>query len=252
MPVAPLVSVVTPAFNAADHVAETVRSVQAQTFENWEMLVADDCSSDSTADLVQQLGREDPRVRLVKLEQNRGPAGARNAALAASSGRYLAFLDSDDLWLPEKLDRQLAFMAKHDCALTYTAFRRISSDGRRVGRLMPVPARMTYDDLLKNTAIATLTVMLDREKTGDPVMTDVGYDDFTLWLEILRGGEVAHGLQEDLARYRVVRGSVSSRPMRSADWVWRVYRDIEKMSVIASAYCLCHYGARAFLKRLRF
>ena len=252
MPVAPLVSVVTPAFNAAEHVAETIRSVQAQTFENWEMLVADDCSSDSTADLVQQLAREDPRVRLIRLERNSGPAGARNAALSATSGRYLAFLDSDDLWLPEKLDRQLAFMTEQNCALSYTAFRRISSDGRRVGRLITVPARMTYGDLLKNTAIATLTVMLDREKTGDPVMTDVGYDDYTLWLEILRSGEVAQGLQEDLGRYRVVRGSVSSRPMRSADWVWRVYRDIEKMSFAASAYCLCHYGARAFIKRLRF
>lgn len=252
MPVAPLVSVVTPAFNAAAHIVETVRSVQAQTFENWEMLVADDCSSDATPDLVRQLGREDARVQLVELEQNQGPAGARNTALAASSGRYLAFLDSDDLWLPQKLEHQLAFMAEHDCALTYTAFRRISSDGRRVGRLIPIPARMTYGDLLKNTAIATLTVMLDREKTGDPVMTDVGYDDYTLWLEILREGNVAHGLQEDLARYRVVQGSVSSRPMRSADWVWRVYRDIEKMSLATSAYCLCHYGARALFKRLRF
>ena len=198
------------------------------------------------------MAREDPRVRLIRLERNSGPAGARNAALSASSGRYLAFLDSDDLWLPEKLDRQLAFMTEQNCALSYTAFRRISSDGRRVGRLITVPARMTYGDLLKNTAIATLTVMLDREKTGDPVMTDVGYDDYTLWLEILRSGEVAQGLQEDLGRYRVVRGSVSSRPMRSADWVWRVYRDIEKMSFAASAYCLCHYGARAFIKRLRF
>lgn len=252
MSVTPLVSVVTPAFNAVAHITETIRSVQAQSFENWEMLVADDCSSDATPQLVRRLAREDPRVQLVRLERNQGPAGARNAALAASKGRYLAFLDSDDLWLPQKLERQLDFMAEQDSALSYTAFRRISSDGGRTGRLMTVPARMTYRDLLKNTAIATLTVMLDREKTGDPVMTDVGYDDFALWLKILRSGAVAHGLQEDLARYRVVRGSVSSRPMRSADWVWRVYRDIEKMNAAASAYCLCHYGLRAFLKRLRF
>ena len=249
---APLVSIITPAYNAERFVGETVRSVQAQTLGDWEMLIADDASPDGTRHVVEGLARDDARVRYIALERNGGPALARNAALARARGRYIAFLDSDDLWLPAKLERQIAFMRERDCAMSYTAFRRISVDGARIGRLIEVPRSLTYRQLLKNTAIATLTCVVDRRMTGPFAMTDAGYDDYILWLSLLRRGFVAHGLQEDLARYRVVGGSISSKPRRSAAWTWRVYREIEGLDLVPAAWCMAHYGLRAVAKRLRF
>lgn len=248
----PLVSVITAAYNAETFIAETIASVQAQSFDDWEMLVADDASSDRTADLVAAIAAEDHRIHLLHLDQNGGVARARNTCLEAARGRYIAFLDSDDLWLPRKLERQIAFMKERDAAVSYTAFRRIDESGAQIGRLVTVPSHLTYRQLLKNTAIATLTGMVDTRKTGTIRMAEARRDDFILWLSLLKRGFTAYGLQEDLARYRVVRGSLSSKPKRSATWVWTVYRDIEKLNPFYAAWCLAHYGARALLKRLMF
>lgn len=248
----PEVSIITPAYNAARFIGQAMASVQAQSLQNWEMVVADDASSDQTAELVAAQSRLDPRIRLVRREGNGGSGPARNAALAVARGRFVAFLDSDDLWLPAKLERQLDFMKAQGCALSYTAYRRISSDGRDVGRLIAVPQRMTYGALLHNTAIATLTAMVDTAQTGPLHMAEMRRDDYILWLSLLRRGFTACGLQEDLARYRAVGDSLSSRPGRSAAWVWLVYREAEQLGRIRSAWCLANYGARAIVKRLRF
>lgn len=247
-----LVSVITAAFNAETFIAETIASVQAQTLGDWEMLVADDGSTDRTAEIVEAIAQEDPRVKLIRLPQNGGVAAARNAALARARGRFIAFLDSDDLWQPAKLERQTAFMDAHQAAMSYTAYRRINEDGSQIGRLVGVPESLTYDQLLKNTAIATVTGMVDTRKTGPIRMTQARRDDYILWLSILKRGFRAHGLREDLARYRVVRGSLSSKPKRSAAWVWNVYRRIEKLGPLRASWCLAHYGARAVLKRLLY
>ena len=246
------VSIITPAWKAAEFLPETIGSVQAQTFGDWEMLIADDCSPDNTRDVISRFAANDPRIKLVALDQNGGPAKARQAALDQATGRYIAFLDSDDLWLPPKLERQLAHMDITRAALSYTAFRRINEVGSVTGRLITVPTRLSYRQLLKNTAIATLTAVIDRDIAGHFAIPDVGYDDFGLWLSILRRGHIAHGLGEDLARYRVVGGSVSSKPARSAKWVWTIYRESEGLGPVHAAWCLGHYGARAYLKRVRF
>jgi teichuronic acid biosynthesis glycosyltransferase TuaG len=143
-------------------------------------------------------------------------------------------------------------MKECDAAVSYTAFRRTDESGTQLGRLVKVPRRLTYRQLLKNTAIATLTGMADTAKTGPLRMTEARRDDFILWLSILKRGFVAEGLQEDLARYRVVKGSLSSKPKRSAAWVWNVYREIEGLGPLQSAWCMAHYGTRAVLKRLVF
>lgn len=250
--VAPLVSVITPAYNAAGTIAETIRSVQAQEFGDWQMLIADDNSQDETCAVVEALAGADPRIALIRRSATGGSGPARNAALEWARGRFVAFLDSDDLWLPEKLKRQLAFMADTGCAISYTAFRRITADGARTGRLIPAPARVTYGTLLKNTAIATLTAMVDTRQTGPLRMADARRDDYILWLSLLRQGFAARGLQEDLARYRARGGSLSSRPRRSAAWTWRVYREAERLDLVQASWCMAHYGARAVIKRLRF
>jgi len=252
MSTAPLVSVITAAYNAEAFIAQAIASVQAQSLADWEMLIADDASGDRTAAIVEAAAAQDPRVRLIRLVQNGGVARARNAALAAARGRFIAFLDSDDLWLPEKLEHQVSFMQARDAAVSYTSFRRIDETGKQVGRLVKVPSRLTYRQLLKNTAIATLTGIVDTAKTGPIRMTEARRDDYILWLSILKRGFVAHGLREDLARYRVVQGSLSSKPKRSAAWVWDVYRKVEKLNLLHAAWCMAHYGARAVLKRLVF
>jgi teichuronic acid biosynthesis glycosyltransferase TuaG len=247
-----LVSIVIPAFKAERFIAETLASVQAQSFGDWECLVVDDASPDGTAAVAERIAAQDRRIRLLRHATNRGTAAARNTALEAAGGRYITFLDADDLWLPAKLERQLAFMQASDAAISYTAFRRIDATGTRVGRLVRVPAEMTWQRLLKNTAIATLTSMVDRERSGPFAMREVRRDDLILWLTLLRRGCVARGLNEDLARYRVVPGSLSSRRLRSAVWVWQVYRKEAGLGPLQSLWYLGNYGARAWSKRLRF
>jgi teichuronic acid biosynthesis glycosyltransferase TuaG len=248
---ADLVSIITPAYNAARFIDETARSVIEQSYPNWEWHVVDDCSKDDTRAHLQRLAAQDPRIRPIFQAQNGGPARARNAALRAAKGPYVAYLDSDDQWLPQKLERQLAFMRERQTGISYTAFRRMTLQGEQVGELRPLTPQLRYADLLKNTAIVTSTVLIDRRVTGDFEMPVTYYDDFATWLLILKRGHVAHGLAEDLLRYRIVGASVSRNKLKSAQMVWRTYRDIEKLSLPYSAWCFTHYAWRAVRKYRR-
>ena len=247
-----LVSVIVPAYKAAAFIDDTVRSVLAQSYADWEMLVADDCSPDDTGERVAEWARRDARVRLVALERNGGPAAARNAALSQAQGRWVAFLDSDDMWLPAKLERTLAHAMLHRAALVFTGYRRITHDGTHTGSYIGVPASLTYRELLGNTAIATSTVLLDRQATGDIRMESVYYDDFVCWLSILKRGHVARGLDEDLMRYRVVSRSVSRNKGRSAREVWKTYRKVERLSLVPSAWHFSRYAVNALRKYRAF
>lgn len=248
----PAVSIVTPAYNAAAFIEETIASVQSQSFQDWEMWVVDDCSKDDTAARVAAVAARDPRVRLIRQPRNGGPALARDAAVQAARGRYVAFLDSDDCWLPLKLERQLAFMAANEAAVSFTAFRRVNRDGSKTGDPVSIPLRLNYRQLLSNTALATSTVIVDRQRTGLFRMTPTYYDDFALWLDLLKRGVDAQGLDEDLMRYRVVGKSVSRNKFRSALWVWRTYRGVEKLAWPTAALCFVQYAARALWKYRRF
>jgi glycosyltransferase involved in cell wall biosynthesis len=247
-----LVSIITPAFRAARFVGDSIQSAISQDYPKWEMLIVDDCSPDDTVERVEEWVRRDSRVRLIRQDRNGGPAAARNAALASSSGRFAAFLDSDDYWLPQKLSRQLDFMRSNGAAISFTGFRRISEDGGQIGRRLTVPERLTYTQLLGNTAIATSTVIIDRSITGPLEMRHVYYDDFVLWLSLLRRGHVAFGINEDLMRYRVVGKSVSRNKTKSAREVWKTYRKVEELGILRSAWCFANYSARGWLKYLRF
>ncbi len=246
-----LVSIITPAYKALAFVGEAIRSVQAQDFADWEMLVVDDGSPDGTAAEVDRYAAADPRVKLIR-QPNAGPAMARQAALDVATGRYVAFLDSDDYWLPGKLGRQLEFMAARDAAVSFTRFRRINQDGSQLGHLISIPDWLDYRGLLCNTALATSTVIVDRERTGPFRMTNTYYDDYALWLNLLKRGHVAHGLQEDLMRYRVLSQSVSRNKGKSARMVWRTYRETERLSPPVAAWCFAHYALNAWRKYRNF
>lgn len=244
----PLVSIIVPAYNAARFIGETIKSVQSQTYKTWEMIIVDDCSHDNTCDIVESIGGADERVTLIKHARNGGPAVARNSALKAAQGRYIAFLDSDDLWLPLKLERQLEFMKNDEIIFSFTQYRRIVDRGDKHGRIIPIPLHIDYHGLLKNTAIATSTVIVDRKMSGPFQMTNTYYDDFALWLDLLKRGITAHGLQEDLMRYRIVAKSVSRHKGKSALWVWRTYRNVEHLGMLYSAWCFVNYATRAYVK----
>lgn len=247
-----LVSIIMPAFRAEGVISETIKSVIAQTHVNWEMWIAEDCSPDSTREVIRQWALIDPRIRLIALDQNGGPAMARNAALDRATGRWIAFLDSDDLWLPQKIERTLAHALEHQAALSFTGFRRISADGKTIGRYVGTPYRLSYRQLLGNTAIATSTVLLDRNITGDIRMKKTYYDDFDCWLQILKRGHFAYGLDENLMHYRVLDRSVSRNKRHSAWHVWRAYRDLEKLSLPASMWYFSQYATRGLLKYRNF
>lgn len=247
-----LVSIVVPAYKAEAYVRDTIASVIAQTYPHWEMLIADDCSPDGTRDVVSRCAEADARIRLIPLARNGGPAAARNAALAQARGRWIAFLDSDDLWLPAKLERSIAHATAQQAALVFTGYRRISGDAGRTGDYIGVPSTLTYSQLLGRTAIATSTVLLDRRICGDVTMQPVYYDDFACWLGILKRGFVAHGLDEDLMRYRVMARSVSRNKGRSAKEVWKTYRNVEHLGLAASAWHFGRYAFHALMKYRRF
>lgn len=247
-----LVSIIVPAYKAGAFIEATIASVQAQTWPHWEMLIADDCSPDDTRERVARQAALDPRVRLIALERNGGPAAARNAALAQARGRWIAFLDSDDLWLPAKLERSLDHARATGAALVFTGFRRINADANQTGHYIGVPRTLSYRQLLGHTAIATSTVLIDREVAGDIRMQRVYYDDFVCWLGILRPGRLAQGLDEDLMRYRVMQGSVSRNKGTSARQVWRIYRDTLGLSAPVAAFHFVRYALHALLKYRRF
>ena len=244
-----LVSVVMPAYNKQDVIAESVRSVIAQTFPHWELLVVDDASTDGTLSVANRLAEDDSRIRVVALKENGGIANARNVGMAAAQGQYLAFLDSDDLWLPKKLQVQMEFICRHGASFTFTRYRRFGPNGS-LGPPVKIPEKVNYERLLRGNAIGCLTVMLDRAKIPIFSMPNVRHEDYVSWLHILKQGYTAWGVQEDLARYRISSTSVSADKKRSAAWTWAIYRHIENLSFIKALWCFINYAIHAITTRL--
>jgi teichuronic acid biosynthesis glycosyltransferase TuaG len=244
----PTVSIVTPAYRAARFLPETIASVQAQTRADFEMLVVDDCSPDNTAELVAEVAAGDPRIRLIRHRVNGGPAAARNTAIEAARGRFIAFLDSDDLWMPNKLERQVAFMETTQAAISCTQFRRVDESGQVISPVVGVPCTIDYRGLLKNTVIVTSSSMVNPGLTGPFRLKKTFYDDYALWLDLLGRGLIAHGIQEELVRYRVLENSWSRNKLRSAWHVWRTYRDIERIALPTAAWCFAHYAWNGYRK----
>jgi len=246
-----MVSIITPAYNSARHISGTIESVLAQTYKNWEMLIVDDASSDHTVQIVKEYARRDERIRLISLYRHMGAAESRNAAIRSARGRYIAFLDSDDLWHPEKIQRQLAFMSRHSYAFTFTSYQRIKGKKDRKLNVIKAPHHVDYRGYLKNTIIGTLTVIIDRHITGAFEMPNIrSSHDMALWCDILKRGFKAYGLNEILAYYRIMPGSNTAQKLRAAKDVWKVYRNIEKMRLLPSIWNFLFYAFNATRKRL--
>ena len=223
----------------------------SQTYQTWEMIIVDDCSSDDSAKYIKNLIKNEDRITLIALEKNVGAAQARNKALEVTKGRYIAFLDSDDMWLPEKLEKQLDFMQKKNYAFTFTSYIPMSEDGTEEYSVISVPIEIAYTGYCKNTIIGCLTVMIDKEKTGDFLMPNIkSSHDMALWLLIMKRGFKAYGLNEILAKYRLVATSNTSKKYKAVMDVWKVYREIEKLSLLKSSWYFINYIFNAIKKRI--
>lgn len=250
-----LVSIIVPVYNAGSYIEETIRMVRNQTFKEWELILVDDCSSDDSREKIRICMEEDvgnERIHLIEKEKNEGAAGARNAGLEAAQGRYIAFLDADDVWLPDKLEKELAFMKEKDAAFVFTAYEFGDESAKPTGKVVRVPSTLTYHEALSRTVIFTTTVLLDTEKTGRELirMPKVKSEDSATWWKILRNGFTAYGLNEVLAIYRRPAKSLSSNKLEAVRRIWNLYRREEGLSFPYSCYNLFFWALRATLRRL--
>jgi len=246
-----LVSIITPCYNSDRFINECICSVLEQTYINWELLIVDDASEDSSKQLINAFAEKDSRIRFFSLEKNVGVAEARNVAISKARGRYIAFLDIDDIWKKEKLTEQIAFMKHHDIAFSFSSYQPISEDGNQIFKEIKVPLMMDYNLFLKNTIIGCLTVVLDKYKIGDFRMPNLRTSqDMALWLSIMRSGFRAYGIQNSLAYYRIVETSNTSNKLKVAKGVWNIYRIQEDLGYLRSVWCFLNYVFNAIKKRI--
>lgn len=246
-----LVSIITPTYNASRFIEETIKSVINQTYSEWEMIIIDDCSSDNTIELVSKYCLLDNRIKLYQLETNSGAAIARNLGIRNSKGRFIAFLDSDDLWDLNKLEKQLSFMQENKFGFSFTGYRVISESGVYLNKDVKVPDKINYNDLLGNTIIGCLTVIIDKNIIGEfqmPLLR-AGQDTAT-WLSILKKGHIAYGYNEVLASYRKVNGSISNNKLKALKRTWYIYRNVENISLWKSIFYFIGYTYNAIKKRI--
>ena len=243
------VSVIIPVYNSERFIREPILSALRQTYKNVEIIVVDDCSSDSSAEIIQDLQKEYSNIRYHLQPSNHGAGVARNKALEIATGQFIAFLDSDDVWHPEKLEKQLSLMEKRKSTFSYTAIEMIDEKGEIIKGKRPVRKECTYNFLLKNTMIATSSVVVDRAFFGDFRMSDRrGGQDYATWLMLLRSGCLACGIDEALVKYRVRKGSLSSNKLESIKQVWEIQVQDEKINKIASSYYVCCFIINALRK----
>lgn len=242
------VTIITPLYNCSDFLDDTLNSVLAQTYQNWEVIMVDDCSSDNSVLIAQEFVEKDHRIKLIQLERNSGAAVARNKAIEAATGRFIAFLDSDDLWMPNKLEKQVQFMLDQNIAFSFSAYEKIDEKGVPFD-IVSVPEKINYKQLLKTNVIGCLTAMYDVEQLGKVYMpVNTKREDFATWLTILKQVDYAYGMPDVLAQYRVYASQSSAKKTKMAKENWRLYRDIEKLGLLKSAYYFLHYAVRGVLR----
>lgn len=243
-----LVSIITPSFNSSLLISKTIKSVISQSFFEWEMIIVDDCSSDNSVEVIQAFVERNPRIKLIQLPENSGAAVARNTAIEAAQGRYIAFLDSDDAWLPNKLEKQIAFMQENNYPFTFAAYDKVNESDEVFGHV-GVPSKVAYSDLLKSCSIGCLTAIYDTEYFGKVYMPLIRKrQDLGLWLRLLKKTEYAYGLNETLGLYKLRSDSISANKKSAAMFTWRLYREVEKLNLFKASYYFSHYAVRGLLR----
>ncbi len=246
-----LVSIIMPVHNDEQYLHSSIQSVLNQGYQDWELLIVDDCSTDSSAQIIQQYCQKDARIKRYKTRQASGsPTKPRNIGVENAQGRFIAFLDSDDEWLPEKLERQVALMLqKPDALIVFSNYKLMDEDSRQYRGFINAPSQTDYAHLLKGNVVGCLTVMYDTEKTGKRFFPYCGHEDYALWLSMLRDGGKVYNTNTIEAIYRLKASSVSSNKLRAMAWQWHIYTQIEHLGVLRSVYYFVNYAFRAVIKR---
>lgn len=238
-----------PVYNAEAYLKHSIQSVISQTYQNWELLVVDDCSSDNSALLIQQFVKSDKRIKFYQTDKPSGsPTRPRNIGIEKAQGRYIAFLDSDDIWLPHKLEEQLPLFENKDTAIVYSNYEKITEEGERSQRIVTAPCKTNYKQLLCGNVIGCLTAVYDVKKVGKMSFENINHEDYILWLAILKKGFVGRNTETVNALYRVRSLSVSSNKWKVLFWQWNIYVNVEKVGYIKAVYYFIHYVLKACKK----
>lgn len=250
----PEVSIITPMFNALKYIKATAESVLTQTYTDFEWIIIDDYSNDGSFQYICELAENDPRIKPIKMPRNGGPIKARNAGMDAAVGRYIAFIDADDLWLPEKLEKQIAFMKFKNVALSYTGYKKINDDGSiKSGVQIPIPERAGYHRIMQSDSIMASSAIFDIEKTGEvrqSLDAPIGRDDLHFFLGILKSTGPAGGIPEELARLRIHGDSITGNKVQSAKRQWDFYRKTMKQNIVVAVTNFVIYAIKGFSKYL--
>ena len=244
----PLVSIIMPVYNCEAYIEEALESVRQQTYRNWELIIVDDKSTDKSLVMVKNFVHQDKRIKLINLDNNMGPTSARNRAIKEAKGKYIAFLDSDDMWLPHKLQTQLSFLNDNSLVLTYSAYETIDANSKYINT-RNVPEVITYEDMLKSNYIGNLTGIYDVNFFGKVYLENIGHEDYVMWLGLIKQVVETKGLNEPLAKYRILSSSISSNKFKALVWQWNIYRKVEKLNIFTSIYSFIFYIYNALKKR---
>lgn len=250
-----LVSIIIPVYNASKYLSETIKTIQNQTYENWEAIFVDDCSNDDSIDIIAKYQKNDSRINLIKLEKNNGnPSYPRNIGLEKARGRFLCFIDADDLWDNDKIEKQVNFMLEKDIAFSYNSYEFANENGEKTGKKVIAKKILTYKDALKNNIISTITVMFDLTKIPKKLieMPNLIYvEDTATWWKILRNNYVAYGIPEVYSYYRRTNNSQSSNKFKTLSYLWNLYRKEEKLNIFAATYNFCIKNLNAIIRRIK-
>ncbi len=232
-----LVSIITPTYNCAQFIGRTIESAQAQTYRNWEMIIVDDRSQDNTAEIVAKYQEQDARIKYHVLEENSGAAVARTTAMKLAKGAYMAFLDSDDIWTPDKLEKQIKFMQETGHAFSCTAYEQIDEEDKPLGKKIKTIKKTSYNRLLLDCPVGNSSVVYDVEKMGKFEVPNIRKrNDDALWLQMLKKEKYIWGMSEVLMKYRIRKNSISSNKLKVIKYHWILYREIEHLNVFRSAF----------------
>jgi len=246
-----LVSIIVPVYNAQKYIGKTIESVLKQTYTEWELLLVDDCSTDKSINVIEGY-LKDERIRLLRQTENNRAALTRNFGINEAKGRYIAFVDADDIWQEDKLSRQLDFMQENNCAFSFTSYEFGDEAAIPSGKIVHAPTRLSYKKALSRTVIFTSTVMFDLEKIDKDMimMVNVPSEDTATWWKILRNGYTAFGLDEVLTIYRRPPKTLSSNKKVAIKRIWNLYRNVEKLNIFSSFFNFVFWAFRATFRRL--
>lgn len=249
----PKVSIITATYNSALYIESVYEAIKEQNYPSWEWLVTDDCSTDSSFSILENIAKNDNRVCVFRNEVNSGAAVSRNVSLANVTGEYIAFVDSDDLWLPNKLHEQIAFMQSDDVNFSFTAYELIDAQGAKLGKVVDNTAQKSvsyYDQLCKKATMGCSTVVIRRSAFPDFLMPLLRTgQDYALWLKLLKTGNEAYLLPKVLTQYRILPDSISRNKFKKVIRQWNIYRKIEQLNIFSATKCFCFYAWRAVFRK---